>query len=145
MSRISRTTRILLAVFGVLVICVVFIGLANETGIILGWLAAAALLLSIAHRWRKTWYFIILLFASFLGAIFLSFLYMEIAQPLAELTGGVDAVQSTGWRVFHVIISNIILLFAPTGIVIGFFGTIVLLVIRSVEFFKKERVPEKLD
>ena len=128
-----------------LVICVVFIGLANETGIILGWLAAATLLLSIAHRWRKTWYFLILLFASFLGAIFLSFLYVEIAQPLAELVGGVDAVQSAGWRVFHVIISNIILLFAPTGIVIGFFGTIVLLVIRSVEFLKKERVPEKLD
>ena len=132
-------TRVLLALFAALVICVIFIGLDNPTGIILGWLATAILLAELTRRWRKIRYFLILLFASFIGAIILSFLYVEVAYPLAEWFGGINAAQSTPWRIFHVIISNIILLVTPVGIFIGIVGSIWLVILRLVALRKRSR------
>lgn len=132
-------TRVLLALFAALIICVVFIGLDNSTGIILGWLAAAALIMSIAHKWRKIWYFLILLTVSVIGAIILSFLYMEVVLPLAGWFGGINATQSVAWRVFHVVVSDIILLFTPMGIIIGIVGTIWLGILRLVELRNRSR------
>lgn len=129
----------MLILFAVLVICVVFVGLDNATGIILGWMAAASLIMAVALKWRKIWYFLILLAASFIGAIFLAFVYVEIALPLAEWIGGFDASQSIAWRVFHVIISNIILLFTPVGIVIGIAGTIWLSILRLIALRHRTR------
>lgn len=125
-------TRVLLALFAVLVICVIFVGLDNPTGIILGWLATIALMTQLTRKWRKIRYFILLIFASFIGAIFLSFLYVEVAHPIAEWFGGVNATQSTAWRIFHVIVSNIILLFTPMDILIGIVGIIWLGILRLV-------------
>lgn len=124
------TTRILLALFAALVICVIFVGLDNPTGIILGWLATATLLAELTRRWRKIRYFIILLFASFIGAIVLSSLYMEVALPFAEWIWGINAAQSTPWRIFHVIVTDVILLFTPVGIFVGIMGTIWLGILR---------------
>lgn len=132
-------TRVLLALFAALAICVIFVGLDNPTGIILGWLATAILLAELTRRWRKIRYFLILLFASFIGAIILSFLYVEVAFPLAGWLGGVNASQSTAWRIFHVIISNIILLLTPVGIFIGIVGTIWLIILRLVSLRKRSR------
>jgi len=132
-------TRVLLALFVLLVICVVLVGLDNATGIILGWMASTFLIIAVARNWRKFWYFLILLFATFLGAIFLSFLYVEVARPLAEWIGGINATQSIGWRVFHVVVSNIILLFTPVGIVIGIVGTIWLIILRLVALRHRTR------
>jgi len=125
-------TRVLLALFAALVICVVFVGLDNATGIILGWLATTSLIMAMAHTWRKIWYFIVLLFASFLGAIFLAFLYMEVALPLAGWVGDIDVTQSTAWRIFHLLVSNIILLVTPMGIIIGIVGSVWLGILRLV-------------
>jgi len=135
-------TRVLLAFFVLLVICVIFVGLDNAIGIILGWLATAALIISVilTRKWRKIRYFIILLFVSFLGAIFLSFLYMELALPFAEWLGGVNATQSTTWRIYHVVISDIILLFTPVGIFIGIVGSIWLGILRLVALRKRGRI-----
>lgn len=120
--RLKHGTRILLVLFGVLIIGVVFIGLDNPTGIIIGWLAATALLTALAHRWRKIRYFIILFSISIVGTIILSFLYVEVALPLAGWLGGANATQSTPWRIFHVIVSNLILLFTPAGIFVSIVG-----------------------
>lgn len=130
-------TRILLALFTVLVVGIVLIGLDNATGIVLGWLATVALIMSMARKWRKIRYFIILLFATFLGAIFLSFLYVEVALPLAGWLGGANATQSTAWRIYHVLVSNIILLFTPMGMLIGIVGIIWLGILRLAALRKR--------
>ena len=101
------------------------IGLDNPTGIVLGWLAVTVLLVAMVRKWRKPRYFLILLFASFLGAIFLSFLYRVVALPLAEWIGGVNATDSAAWRIFHAVISNIILLAVPIGMIFGVIGFLI--------------------
>jgi len=118
------TTRVLLGLFAALIICVVFVGLDNATGIIIGWFATTFLVTAVVRNWQKIWYFIALLVISVLGVMFLSFLYMEVALPLAEWIWGADVSQSVPWRIFHVIISNIILLFTPVNVVIGLVGSI---------------------
>ena len=139
MKNSRLATRILLILFAVLVICVIFLGLDNPTGIILGWLATVALMTQLTRRWRKIRYFIILLFASFIGAIFLSFLYVEIALPLAGWFGGVNATQSTAWRIYHMIVSNVILLFTPMSMLIGIVGIIWLGILRLAALRNRSR------
>jgi hypothetical protein len=124
--RLPRKKRIYLIAFLVLILSAIFVGLDNPTGIILGWLAVAVLIVALVRRWRNPWYFLVLLIVTFLGAILLSGLYMEVARPLAQWIGGVNVAESTGWRVFHVVISNVILLCAPVGIIIGFIGFIIM-------------------
>jgi len=129
----------LLILFVVLVVCIVFVGLDNATGIIIGWMATTSLITVVAHKWRKIWHFLILLAASIAGAIFLAFIYVEVALPLAEWIWGISASESTPWRIFHVIVSNIILLFTPVGIVIGLGGTIWLGISRLVALRHRAR------
>ncbi|MBN1176926.1 MAG: hypothetical protein JXA51_04520 [Dehalococcoidales bacterium] len=118
------TTRVLLGLFAALIVCTIFVGLDNATGIIIGWFAITFLVTAVVRNWQKIWYFLALLFVAVLGAIFLSFLYMEVALPLAGWIWGPDASQSVPWRIFHVIITNIILLFTPVGIIIGLVGSV---------------------
>ena len=91
----------------------------------MGWLAVTVLMVAMVRKWRKPWYFLILLLASFSGAIFLSFLHKVVALPLAEWIGGVNATESIAWRVFHVVISDIILLAIPIGMIFGVMGFII--------------------
>jgi len=133
-----RTTRVLLALFLALIICIVFVGLDNPTGIILGWVAVTLLLTALVRGWRKIRNFLILLFVSFVGAIVLSFLYMEVALPLTGWFGGTDATQSVPWRIFHVIISDVILLFTPTGIFVGIVGSVWLGISRLSNLRKRD-------
>ena len=141
-SRIPVTTRILVAVFFALVISLVFTGLDNEYGIVLGWLAAAVLLTELIRRWRRVWYFLILSVGTFAGAIFLSFLHEEVVYPLVERFGGAGALQSVAFKIFHEAISFIILFFTPVGILIGILGAATLLIIRLVIKLKNRNVPE---
>ena len=128
--------------FGILVISAILVGLDNPTGIIIGWLAVTVLLVAMVRKWRKPWYFLILLLASFVGAIFLSFLYMVVALPLAEWIGGIDATDSTAWRVFHVIISNVILLAVPIGMLFGAMGFIIMCVFRLFTLMRRSRITD---
>lgn len=109
----------------ILVFSAILIGLDNPTGIIVGWLAVIVVLVAMARRWWTPWYFLILMVGSFLGAIFLSFLYMVVALPLAEWISGPDVANSNAWRIFHMAISNIILLFVPMGLFFGAVGFII--------------------
>ncbi len=132
--RFSRRKRIYVTAFLVLLLTAIIVGLDNPTGIILGWLAVTVLAVAIVRRWRKPGYFFILLIASLLGAILLSGIYMEVARPLAEWIGGVNVAESTGWRVFHVIVSNVILLGTPVGIIIGLTGFIIMSIWRLYDW-----------
>jgi hypothetical protein len=122
-----------------LLLCIFFAGLDNPTGIVLGWLAVAILFLVLFRRWRKPRNFLILLLATFLGAIILSAIYMEVALRLAEWIGGPNATDSAAWRVFHAVISNIILLVTPVGIFFGFFGFIIFGIVSLVSLIKNKR------
>jgi hypothetical protein len=124
--RLPRSKRIYLISFLVLLLTAIIVGLDNPTGIILGWLAVTVLVVAMVRKWRKPGYFFILFLVTFLGAILLSGIYMEVARPLAQWIGGANVAESTGWRVFHVIVSNIILLCAPVGVLIGLAGFIIM-------------------
>lgn len=137
--RLPRRNRPYLISFVILVLSAILIGLDNPTGIILGWLAVIVLLVAMVRKWRKPWYFLILLLGSFLGAIFLSFLYMVVALPLAEWIGGANATESTAWHVFHMIISNIILLTVPMGMFFGAMGFIISGVLRLFILVRRSR------
>ena len=119
-----------LLIFGVLVIAIIFIGLDNIPGLVLGYLATTVLIVALTHAWRKIRNFIILFFVSLVGIFFLSFLYMEVIYRLAYVIGGVNALQSTFMSVIHMIISNIILFAGPVGMLVGIVGSLILFVRR---------------
>ena len=139
---ISRTTRILMIVFVILVICVVFMGMDNVTGLATGWLATLTLLAALTYRWRKIRYFLFLSAGSFLGAVLLSFLHEEVVYPLTEWIGGTEALQSTGIEIYHQITSLIIFFFGPMGIIGGIIGAAVLFFIRLKTLISTKKVPE---
>ncbi len=122
---------VLLAIFCVLVIGVIIIGLDNLTGIILGYLATTILAGAITHKWRKIKNFLILFAASLVGIFFLSFLHEEVVYPLAILIGGITALQSYTLNVFHVIISIIIVFACAVGMLVGVAGSVILYVGRG--------------
>ena len=122
-----------------LVISAILIGLDNPTGIITGWLAVIVLLVALARRWWTPWYFVILMVGSFLGAIFLSFLYMVVALPLAEWISGPGVTDTNAWRVFHMVISNLILLFVPMGLMFGAVGFVFLCALRLFRSIRRKR------
>jgi len=130
----------LLAVFCVLVIGVVFIGLDNAPGIILGWLATTVLITELTRRWRKVRNFLILGFSSFVGAILLSFLHEVVVYPLVSILGGDAALQSRALDVFHEAISLLILFITPVGMFIGVVGAVVLVILRLIALWSKKNV-----
>lgn len=140
--RFTRRNRLYLISFVILVLSAILVGLDNPTGIVMGWLAVIILLVAIARRWRKPWYFLILLFGSFLGAIFLSFLDRVVALSIAKWIGGVNADKSAAWHVFDMVISNIILLCAPMGILFGFMGFLITGVFRLFGLIRHSRAAD---
>lgn len=125
-----------------LTLCIVFAGLDNPTGIVLGWVAVTILFLVLFRKWRRPRYFLFLLAASFFGAIFLSLIYVEVAQRLAQWIGGPDATNGFAWRVFHGIVSNIMLLGTPPGIFFGFFGFVIFGIVNIVNLVKRKRTSD---
>jgi hypothetical protein len=126
----------------ILVFSAILIGLDNPTGIIVGWLAVIVLLVALARRWWTPWYFLILVVGSFLGAIILSFLYMDVALPIARWIGGADVTNSNAWRVFHMVISNLILLFVPMGLLFGAAGFVLLGIIRLFSLIRRRHAAD---
>ena len=149
-DRISRLLRFIqkrpyLVSCVILVLSAILIGLDNPTGIITGWLAVIVLLVALARAWWTPWFFVILMAGSFLGAIFLSFLYMVVALPLAEWISGPDVTNSNAWRIFHMVISNLILLFVPMGLAFGAVGFVFLCLLRLFRSIRRKRDTDRLD
>jgi hypothetical protein len=122
----------------ILVFSAILIGLDNPTGIIVGWLAVIVVLVAMARRWWNPWYFLILLASSFLGAILLACLYMAVALPLAEWISGPNVENSNAWRIFHMVIANLLLLFVPMGIFFGVVGSITYGVYRLFRLIRRK-------
>ncbi len=123
---LKHETGILLAVFCVLVIGVVFIGLNDVPGYILGYLATTIVFYIAVRGWRTIKRFLILFAAAILGAIFLSFLYVEIISRIAIMVGGAGVLESAPMQVIEVVITYIILFATPLGILTGIVGSITL-------------------
>jgi hypothetical protein len=134
----SRVTRVLLAVFLLLVFVDVFIGLQSTTGFVIGYLATTVLAVELTRRWRKLKNFIILFLAAFLGSILLAFLHEEVVYPLAGFIGGPPVVNSTPMNLYHDITSGIILFFGPVGMLVGFSGGAVMVVLRLVTLVSRK-------
>jgi hypothetical protein len=135
--RLPRNRPYLIS-FLILIFAAILIGLNNPTGIILGWLAVSVWIVGLAHKWWTPWFFLILIAGSFLGAIILSFFYMVVAMNLAEWIGGANATDSTAWHVFHMMISNLILLVVPMGLLFGVTGFIVLGIFRLFGLIRRK-------
>jgi hypothetical protein len=135
--RLPRNRPYLIS-FLILIFAAILIGLDNPTGIIVGWLAVSVWIIGLAHKWWTPWYFLILIAGSFVGAIVLSFLYMVVAMNLARWIGGPNATDSTAWHVFHMVISNLILLVVPMGLFYGVMGFIVLGAFRLFRFVRRK-------
>jgi hypothetical protein len=93
--RILRKKRIYVTTFVLLLLSSIIVGLDNPTGIILGWLAITVLAVALARRWRKPWYFLVLLAVSIIGAIIL------LVTPVGILVGFSGFIILSIWRLYE--------------------------------------------
>ena len=133
-----RATYALFSVFFLLVLVVLVIGLKNTAGIICGNLAFCMLYIVMTRRWWKIRKFVILFFVALVSVGVLSGLYVEVISRLVVWIGGEEAVNSTGFRVFDFIISNLILLACPSGMFVGLVGASALGIIRLSSIIRKK-------
>lgn len=86
MKKNWKITFVFLAIFCTLVIAAFIIGISsNPPGILLCYVAMAALILAFVHNWRKVWKFLILLGTSVIGFLVFVFLH-NFFYALAKLT-----------------------------------------------------------
>lgn len=135
-------TRLLLLLFVVLVCGVIFLGLTDVPGYILGYLATAIIFYLLVRRWRSVWSFVILMLASFAGTVFLAFLYVEVISGIAVFFWGPAAPDSAPMRIIDAIIGNFMLFAGPTGLAFGFIGTLGLGIRRLLGLRPRERVAD---
>ena len=133
-----RATIALFSVFFILVLVVLVIGLDNVAGIICGNLAVAMLYIVITRRWWRIRKFIILFFISLVSMGILAGLYVEVIVRLSVLVGGEGATDNSVFRVVHFIISNLIMLVCPAGMLVGLIGASTLGIIRLSTLRKKK-------
>ena len=134
-------TRIMVPVVFVLLVLVVIIGLNSVTGLALGLVAVTIIMFSITHHWRRIRNFLFLAGGTFLGAIILSGIFMEIAMPLAVRVGGQAALSSTPWKIFQAFVSDSILLIGASAMIVGVGGAIVLAVSRAWMELRRPATP----
>jgi len=138
LKKIPLLTRILLLLSLACVIAVVVVGLEDVKGIILGMAAAILVTLEWTRRWHSIRKFVFLAVGTFLVALILSGLYMELANPLALRIGGPGALENAAWQIFSIILSDTMLLVGPGCIVIGAAGTIILSILRLRRWWEKK-------
>jgi hypothetical protein len=133
-------TRLLLVLFAALVLGVIFVGLQDTPGYILGYLATAVIFLVMVRGWRSVWSFVILILASFFGAVLFSGLYVEVISRIAVWFWGFGALNSAPMRIIEAIIANVILFAGPMGLAFGFAGALILGILRLRRLRTRERV-----
>ena len=136
-----RATIALFTMFFLLVLVVLVIGLNHAAGIICGNLAVGMLYIVMTRRWWRIRKFVILFFVSLLSMGVLAGLYVEVIVRLAVWVGGEGAIDNSAFRVVHFIVSNLILLACPSGMLVGLIGASTLGIIRLSSLRKKKTVP----
>jgi hypothetical protein len=136
--RLKRFRRLMLVVSLVLVVAVVFAGLKIFAGYVLGFLAAVSFLVALTCHWRKVRYFLILLTVTVLGTIFISMIYVEVLLRIFGTAFGEAVFVTTGWKVFDVFVSNMIIFFTPAGMLVGLGGSLILYIHRLITGARKD-------
>jgi hypothetical protein len=133
-----RATIALFTVFFLLVLVILVIGLNHVAGIICGNLAVGMLYIVMTRRWWRIRNFIILFFTAMVGIIALSGLYVEVIWRIAVAIGGTGVAENTAFRILDFIITNLILLAGPSGMLVGLVGATALGIIRLSTLRKKK-------
>jgi hypothetical protein len=128
----GTATRLLLLLFGLLVVSIVLIGLDDTPGYTLGYIATAVIFLVMVRRWRSIKNYVILMLATFCIAVFLSAIDVEVITRIAVWNWGPDALYSPPMRIIDAVINYLITFGGPVGLAYGFTGALVLAVIRLV-------------
>ena len=132
-----KTTLIFLSLSIILIIAAFIVGVAdNPPGIVLLYAGTFALILTIAHRWRKVKEFTILTVASIIGIpifIVLHNLWEVLGEKSADIV--VLYYLLTGLSVISFLTALIV---CPAGLVIGIIGIIVLTIKTRGTSEKKE-------
>jgi hypothetical protein len=142
LMKFRPSTRIWLTVFLILVIGVIFVGLNDLPGYILGYLATAVLFIMATRTWHTIKQFLILFAVSLIGIIFLSFFYVEVVCRLAVMVEGDGALQGAPLRFIEVIFTYIILFAGATGMLYGIAGAITLSIFRLINLISHKNITE---
>ena len=135
LQRIPILSYVLIALFLILLIVGLIIGIDSDRGVLVGWLGILFLLTEMTRRWHKEWQFLLLIVGTILGVIILSGLH--------ELIVGSDSAPiSWGTNTIHAIIKDIIVLFGPMAIIYGIIGAITIFIIRLITLCRK-KISEK--
>jgi hypothetical protein len=118
-------TRLLLALFAVLVAGVIFVGLKDPPGYILGYLATAVIFFLMVRGWRSARNFVILVLATVVSCILISGLYVEVVTRIAEWAWGPGVADRTPMRIIEAIITYLLLFGVPVGLAFGIGGAII--------------------
>lgn len=117
-----RRSVLLLIVAFVAAAAAVFVGIDdNLPGIALAFLAAAALLLSFAHPWRRSIQFRYLFYASALGFLVFGLLHSALEALAHSVTGG---TLTSVLGVVSVVAFLVAALLCPTGLLVGGVGAV---------------------
>jgi hypothetical protein len=137
LARLKILRRILLVAFFVLLLAIVFVGLRISAGYILGALASISLVVALTCRWQRIRNYLLMILITVLAAIFVSMIYVEVISRVVAAIFGESAFESTGWKIFDVLVSNILLFFVPACIFVGIGGSIVIYSRRIVRRIQK--------
>jgi hypothetical protein len=132
--------RLLLALAAVLIIAIIFVGLDDTSGYVLGYLATAILFLVMIRHWRSIKSFIFLALATLGIGVVISGLYVEVLSRIALWMWGPGALASAPLRIIESIISIIIIFAGPIGLIFGFLGALILGILRLAGLRKQERI-----
>jgi len=125
-SRNRKITLVFLWIFCLSLASAFIVGISgNRMGIMLCYMATAALVLALTHRWRKMKKFLILLVASLIGFPVFVVLH-NVFYGLAELAGNIIVLRGL-LEFLHAAFFLIALMLCPCGAAIGAVGSLVLL------------------
>ena len=125
-ARLKIFRRVLFSAFFVLLLAMIFVGLRIYVGYILGYLASISLVVALTCRWQRIRKFLFLILFSVLIAIIYSMIHVEVISRVVGAVFGEGAFNSTGWKIFKGLTSDILLFFAPACVLVGIGGSIVL-------------------
>ena len=136
-ARLKIIRRVLFIAFFVLLLAMIFVGLRIYVGYIPGLLASTSLVIALTCRWQRIRHFLLLILFTVLGGIIYSMIHVEVISRVVSVVFGDGAFNSTGWKIFNALASNILLFFIPAGVLVDIGGSIVLYTRRLIDRTQK--------
>jgi len=129
-ARSKRATLLLFATGGCALVAALVVGVAdNPPGLVLCYIAVAAVIVALVHTWRSVKRYLILLVASLLGfllAVVLHNLLYALSEVASEFVGLAQALGLLEVGFFLVAV-----LVCPPGALVGAMGAVVTAILRA--------------